>query len=88
MNLYGYLLKNDSDTPMQLSEASIECSFEELNEIIDYLTNERLALMDWAQTRDKSIRIQSGDCAELQPLSSNNSSHLLFLIDLESLIKR
>ena len=88
MNLYGYSLKNDSDAPMRLTEASIECSFEELTEIINFLTNERLALMEWERTRDKSILIQSGDCAELQPLSSNNSNRLLFLIDLESLIKR
>ena len=88
MKLFGYSSKNDSNNPMQLIEASIECSFEELDEIIDFLTNKRLELIDWAQTRDVSIPIESGDCAELQPLSSNDSNRLLFLIDLESLIKK
>ncbi len=88
MNLFGYSSKKDLKKPIQLSEASIECSFEELDEIIDFLTNKRLELIEWAQTRDTSIPIESGDCAELQLLPSNNSNRLLFLINLESLIKK
>lgn len=88
MNLYGYSLAEDSSTPMQLTEASIECSFEELDEIIDFLTNKRIELIDWAHTRDVSIPIQPDDYAELHPLSLDNSNRLLFLVSLESLIKK
>ena len=88
MNLYGYSLAEDSSTPMQLTEASIECSFEELDEIIDFLTNKRIELIDWAHTRDVSIPIQPDDYAELHPLSLDNSNRLLFLVNLESLIKK
>ena len=88
MNLYGYSLTEDSSTPMQLTEASIECSFEELDEIIDFLTNKRIELIDWAHTRDVSIPIHPDDYAELHPLSLDNSNRLLFLVNLESLIKK
>ncbi len=88
MNLYGYELETTSDQPLKLSESSVECSIDELEEIIDFLKSKHSELVSWAKTYDKSLPILPSDYAELQPLYPDDDSRLLFLVNLESVIKK
>ena len=90
MKLFGYpITEHDEESKlMSLEEVSLQCTIEELDKIIDYLSQKRADLINWANSRDKTVEIFPEDYSELQCPNSDNDSRALVLVSLKSVIDK
>ncbi len=87
MNLFGYS-SEEKETLMKLSEASIECSIDEIELMIEFLNKQKQELIMRAQTLDKDISIHSDDYTEWQCPLNREESALFFLVNLKSVVDK
>ena len=87
MKFYGYTLDNNSEMPEALSEVSIECTLDEIDDLVELLISERNEMANWAKNNKQPQNIQYGDFHEIQAKETENGNRLIFLVDLHDAIK-
>lgn len=88
MKFFGYTLNNSDEKPEVLLETCIECTVEEIDCLINSLSEERKKIIEWATSYDMPANVFPGDVHEIQAKTTVKGERLVFLIDLYDAIKK